>query len=86
MVEYKIFFKKSVYKELSAIPRTDLQRILKKIDSLRSNPRPQGCEKLSHEERYRLRQGNYRIVYSIQNDVLTVWIIKVAHRKEVYRH
>ncbi len=85
MAEYKIFFKKSVKKDLTAIPKKYLARILKKIESLGNNPRPVGYEKLSGQEKYRLRQGTYRIVYSIQDNELTIWVVKVGHRKEVYR-
>ena len=85
MATYKIFFKKSVWKDLEAIPKNDLKKILKRIELLGGNPRPLGCEKLTGEERYRLRQGKYRIIYSIQDDELTVWVVKVAHRKDVYR-
>ena len=83
MAEYKIFFKRSVLKDLDPIPKKDLQSIIMRIESLKENPRPPGCEKLSGQERYRIRQGNYRIVYSIQDDQLTIWVVKVAHRREV---
>jgi len=85
MGAYKIFFLKSVYKDFDPIPQRDLQRIMERIAALADNPRPIGCEKLSGLERYRIRQGKYRIVYSIQDDVLTVWVVKVGHRKDVYR-
>lgn len=85
MAEYKVYFKESVEKDLSAIPKKDLQKVLRRIEALAKDPRPQGHEKLTGQERYRVRQGHYRIVYSIQDDVLTVWIVKVAHRKDVYR-
>ncbi len=85
MAGYKVFFKKSVKKDLSAIPKKDLQRIIQLIGSLADNPRPNGCEKLTGQDRYRVRQGCYRIVYSIQDNELTVWVVKVAHRKDVYR-
>jgi mRNA interferase RelE/StbE len=85
MAAYKVFFKKSVEKDVKGIPKKDLGRIISKIGGLAENPRPQGCEKLTGQERYRLRQGRYRIVYSIQDRELTVWVVKVAHRKEVYR-
>ena len=85
MAGYKILVKRSVEKDLAAIPKNDLRRILNKIESLAENPRPQGCEKLSGQEKYRIRQGRYRIVYSIQDNELTVWIVKVGHRKEIYR-
>lgn len=85
MAEYEIFFKKSVYKDLKKIPKNDLIKILARIENLSDDPRPTGCEKLTDQEFYRIRQGKYRIVYSIQDNELTVWIIKIAHRKSVYR-
>ena len=82
---YKIYFKKSVWKDFESIPKNDLQKILKLIESLEKDPRPPGCRKLSGQERYRLRQGRYRIIYSIQDDELSVWIVKVGYRRNVYR-
>ena len=85
MAAYKLFFKKSVQKDFDSIPKKDLKRILSRIESLSEDPRPHGCEKLTGQERYRLRQGRYRIVYSIHDDELTVWVVKVAHCKHIYR-
>jgi mRNA interferase RelE/StbE len=85
MAEYKIFFKKSVWKDFESIPKKDLKKILQRIDLLAENPRPPGSQTLSAQERYRIRQGYYRIVYSIQDDELTVWVVKVGHRKDIYR-
>jgi len=85
MAVYKVYFKASVERDLATIPKKDLKKILKRIGELADNPRPSGCEKLTGQERYRLRQGRYRIVYSIQDDELTVWIVKVGHRKDIYR-
>jgi len=85
MAAYRVFFKRSVEKDFACIPKRDLKRILSRIKTLEENPRPAGCEKLTGQERYRLRQGRYRIVYSIQDDELTVWVVKVGHRKDVYR-
>jgi mRNA interferase RelE/StbE len=85
MAEYKVLFKSSVWKDFESIPKTQLKKVLEKINSLSINPRPVGSQKLSGQERYRLRQGRYRILYSIQDDELTVWVVKVAHRKEAYR-
>jgi mRNA interferase RelE/StbE len=81
MAEYRVFFRVSVEKDLIAIPKSDLKKILQRIKTLSENPRPPGCEKLTGQERYRVRQGRYRIVYSIQERELTVWIVKVGHRK-----
>jgi mRNA interferase RelE/StbE len=85
MAKYEISVKKSAVKELEGIPKKELQKIIKKIRSLSSDPRPQSSQKLSHREQYRIRQGDYRIIYSVQDDDLTVHIIKVGHRKEIYR-
>jgi len=82
---YKIYFRKSAAKELEKLPKAILRKIIKKIESLSEEPRPAGCEKLSGQELYRIRQGDYRIVYSIRDNELTVWIIKVGHRKDIYK-
>jgi mRNA interferase RelE/StbE len=85
MAVYKIFFRRSVLKDLAKIPKNELQRIIKRIEKLAHDPRPQGCEKISGQDRFRIRQGNYRIIYSIQDDELTIWVVKIGHRKEIYR-
>ena len=85
MAEYKLFFRASVEKDLRVIPKKYLSKIMQRIASLSIDPRPQGCEKLSGQERYRVRQGRYRILYSIQDKELTIWIVKVADRKDAYR-
>ena len=85
MASYRIVFKKSVAKDLRPIPKEDVQRILKRIDGLADDPRPAGAEKLSGDEKYRIRQGNYRILYAIEDDIITVTIVKVGHRRDVYR-
>jgi len=85
MAGYKVFIKKSAAKELEEIPKRDLKKIVEKIAALADDPRPPGAEKLSAQERYRIRQGDYRIVYAIEDTVLTVWVVRVGHRREVYR-
>ena len=85
MAEYEVYFGESVWKELRKIPKKDLRSILERIRDFSKDPRPIGCEKLTGQDRYRLRQGKYRIVYSIQDYEMTVWIVKVGHRKDVYR-
>ncbi|MGM0665183.1 MAG: type II toxin-antitoxin system RelE family toxin [Thermodesulfobacteriota bacterium] len=85
MAAYEIFFRESVWKELKKVPKADLKKILSRIEQLGNDPRPMGCEKLTGHELYRIRRGNYRIVYSIQDNELTVWVVKVGHRKDVYR-
>ncbi len=85
MAQYKVFFKKSVEKDLELIPKRDLSKILEKIELLHLDPRPVGSEKLTGQERYRIRQGNYRIVYSIQDCELTVWVVRVGRRRDIYK-
>lgn len=82
MAAYNIFFKKSVEKDFRTIPKQDLRKIIKLISALAQEPRPPGCEKLTGQERYRVRQGRYRVLYSIQDQELTVWVVKVGHRKD----
>jgi mRNA interferase RelE/StbE len=78
--KYKIYNKPTAVKELQEIPKRDVDKIIAEIRSLASNPRSPGCEKLSADEKYRVRQGRYRIVYSIEDDKLVVLIIKLGHR------
>ncbi|MEE8382492.1 MAG: type II toxin-antitoxin system RelE/ParE family toxin [Thermodesulfobacteriota bacterium] len=85
MASYRVFFKESVWKDFNSIPKKDLKKIMKRIDFLSENPRPPGCEKLTGKDRYRLRQGRYRIVYAIRDDELSIWVVKVGHRKDIYR-
>ena len=84
MAKYKVTFKKSVAKDLRALPNQDVKRILSRIDTLADNPRGEGCMKLSGQERYRVRQGHYRIIYEVQDDRLIVQVVKVDHRSSVY--
>jgi len=85
MGAYKVFFKKSALKELEAIPRKDLKRLLAAIEELSTDPRPPQSQKLSASEKYRLRRGVYRVLYTIEDDKLVVCVVRVAHRREVYR-
>jgi len=85
MASYELVFKKSVAKDLRTLPKPDIKRLLKRIQSLAIDPRGPGCEKLSGQERYRVRQGVYRIVYEIQNHRLTVVVVRVGHRRDVYQ-
>lgn len=84
MARYEIVFKRSVYKDLKPIPKADVKRILDRVDLLAADPRGPGCEKLSGQERYRVRQGVYRIVYEIEDTRLIVTVVKVGHRGQVY--
>ena len=85
MESYRLSFKRSVTKDFRNIPQEDVRRILSRIDALALEPRPPGCQKLTGQERYRVRVGRYRVVYEIQDEVLLVIVVAVAHRKGVYR-
>jgi mRNA interferase RelE/StbE len=84
--KYRVSIKRSAVKEIEAIPqKKERQRIIQRIGQLAKDPRPTGSKKLSGHDRYRIRQGSYRIVYSIEGNELVVVVVKVGHRKDVYR-
>ena len=85
MASYKVLIKLSAIKELNKIPKKELLKITDRIQTLSKDPRPTGCEKLTAQNAYRIRQGSYRIIYTIEDDKLIVIIIKVGHRRDVYR-
>ena len=86
MARYSLEIKPSAVREIEAIPQKKLrQRIVQRIQALADDPRPPGCEKLTGQDRYRVRQGQYRVAYSIEDQALIVFIVKVSHRSSVYR-
>ena len=86
MGKYKVFIKPSAVSEIEAIRQKKIrQQIVRRITDLATDPRPNGSKKLSGHDRYRIRQGVYRIVYAVEDDKLVVYIVKVGHRKDVYR-
>ena len=86
MAKYNILIKPSAVKDIEEFPtKKDRQRITERIGRLADNPRPHGCEKLSGQKKYRVRQGRYRIVYSVDDQNLTIIIVKAGHRKDIYR-
>jgi mRNA interferase RelE/StbE len=85
VASYRILIKPSAVKELEALPRKDRPRVVSRIQGLARTPRPAGCEKLSGLDRYRVRQGDYRIIYSIEDVELVVLVVRVGHRRDVYR-
>jgi mRNA interferase RelE/StbE len=85
MESYRIGFRTSAEKELRKLPAADLPRLIERISALAGNPRLQGCRKLSVEEKYRIRQGDYRIVYSVDDHEKAVLIVKIGYRKDIYR-
>jgi mRNA interferase RelE/StbE len=86
VASYSLLIKASAAKELEATPKKDRKRLVARIGSLATTPRPPGSEKLSGEEKYRIRQGDYRILYQIEDFNSTVTIVKIGHRREVYRN
>lgn len=85
-MRYSIVIKKSAEKELLHLPSPYIHKIRATISSLAENPRPHDCKKLSgSQNEYRVRIGMYRILYVIHDNILTVFVIKIGHRKDVYR-
>ena len=85
MAKYRVLIKPSAAKEVESTPKRDRSRIVERILSLSDNPRPAGCEKLSGQDKYRIRQGGYRVLYAVDDQDLTVLVVKVGHRRDVYR-
>ena len=87
MASYRIRIKRTAARDIEAIAgKADRQRIVRRIAALADDPRPPGCEKLAgSDDRYRVRQGNYRILFSIEDAELLIWVVKVGHRRAVYR-
>ncbi len=85
MASYSLLIKPSAIKELEALPTKDRRKIITRIEGLASEPRPHACEKLSGLDQYRVRQGDYRVVYSVDDDVKVVLVVKVGRRRDVYR-
>ena len=85
MGRYRLLFRKSVGKDLHGIPKKDVARILRRFNALTDERRGPGSEEVSGQERYRVCQGAYRIIYEIRDDVLEVLVVRVGHRRDVYR-
>ena len=85
MGSYKLEVKRTAAKEIGDLPKADCRRVVAKIALLARDPRPHGCEKLSGAEKYRVRQGDYRILYEIDDSAKLVTIVKVGNRREIYR-
>jgi len=86
MASYRLIVRRAVAKELRPLPNRDVERILRRVEGLSDDPRPAGCEKLSARERYRVRQGAYRIIYEVEDDALTATVVRVGYRRHVYRY
>ncbi len=85
MASYSLYIKPSAGKELEALPAKDRQRIVARLQALADEPRPAGYEKLSGDEKYRVRQGPYRVLYTVDDGAREVVVVKIGHRREVYR-
>jgi mRNA interferase RelE/StbE len=86
MASYKVEISKGVRKkDLPLIPKADVLKIVKRIENLADNPFPEGSIRLKGREEWRIRQGNYRILYVVEQEVVTVYVVKVGHRREIYR-
>ena len=85
MGKYRVLVRKSVSKDLDRITRKDMRRVVKAMRALSDDPRPPQSKKLSGEEKYRLRCGAYRIIYEIQDEKLTICIVRIRHRRDVCR-
>jgi len=85
MENYSIEIKRSATKELQRIAANDQERVIDRIRSLSNDPRPSGTKKLSGEEKYRIRQGDYRILYQIDDETITVVVVRIGHRRDAYR-
>lgn len=83
---YRIAYQPGVQKQLRRLPTTMQVKIVTAIDSLSGDPRPQGCKKLKNRiNRYRIRVGDYRVIYAIQDAIVTVEVLEVGHRSDIYR-
>lgn len=85
MTRFEIVFKRSASKDLRRLPSEDIRRILARIDKLAGNPRPMDSTILSGQERYRVRQGVYRILYEVHDEELVIAMVRIARRSHVYR-
>jgi len=86
VARYRLLIKPSAVKDIEAIPlKRDRQRVVERISKLADDPRPSGSEKISGQDKYRVRQGRYRILYTIADQGLIVQVVKVGHRKDIYR-
>jgi mRNA interferase RelE/StbE len=85
VASYRVLIKKSAAKELEAVPRRDREKLVAKIEKLAQDPRPPGSEKLAGDDKYRIRQGVYRVLYEVDDATIVIVVVRVAHRREAYR-
>lgn len=85
MASYRVLIRRSAEKEIAKLPGAVRRRIVEKVLALAADPRPHGAQKLAGRDEYRLREGDYRIVYTVADEIVTVTVVRVAHRSDVYR-
>ena len=85
MARYELVYLPSIARDLRGLPKADIRKLLAKAESLRENPYPSASIKLAGQDRYRIRQGDYRILYRVDDRLVIVSIVKIGHRKDVYR-
>jgi len=85
MARYELIYLPSIAKDLRGLPKSDVRRILRRTETLREDPRPPAAVKLMGQERYRIRQGDYRIIYAINDALIVITVVKIGHRRDVYR-
>lgn len=84
MARYELRFKPSVRKDLRKLPQQEVRRIMSCIEALQDEPRPDGCKKLSGSDLYRVRQGDFRVIYAVDDGAVTVEVVRVGQRGDVY--
>lgn len=82
---YSVRLSRTGERDLRALPKQEIVRLLRRLEQLAAQPRPSGAKKLKGEEAYRVRQGDYRIVYEVQDEARVVIVYRIRHRREVYR-
>jgi mRNA interferase RelE/StbE len=85
VASYRLLIKPSAAKELEGLPTKDRKRVVTRMQGLSAQPRPRGCEKLTGHDLFRIRQGDYRILYEVQDTELVVTVFRIGHRSDVYR-
>jgi mRNA interferase RelE/StbE len=85
MARYELIYLPSIARDLRGLPKADVRRILQKAERLRDDPHPAGSIKVAGQDRYRIRQGEYRILYTINDGRVLVTVVKIGHRRDIYR-
>ncbi len=84
MASYTVVLTKTAQRQLDKLPVKVADTLLDALEELADNPRPDGCKKLKGRSGYRIRKGDYRIIYDVEDDILTVGVVAVGHRRQIY--